>query len=85
KVSFIETATDKTTVLEIIALDHPGLLAKFAKIFQENKLNIHSAKITTFGEKIDDVFTVSNTDNLALTQEQQQKLSAMLCEKQFSI
>jgi [protein-PII] uridylyltransferase len=85
KVSFIETATDKTTVLEIIALDQPGLLAKFAKIFQENKLNIHSAKITTFGEKIDDVFTVSNSDNLALTQEQQQQLSAMLCEKQLSI
>jgi len=81
KVSFIETSTDKNTLLEIIALDHPGLLAKFARIFQQNKLNIHSAKITTFGEKAEDVFTVSNTDNLALTLEQQEHLSAMLCEK----
>jgi [protein-PII] uridylyltransferase len=81
KVSFIETATEKTTLLEIIALDRPGLLAKFARIFQQNKLHIHSAKITTFGEKVDDVFTVSNADNVALTQEQQQQLSAMLCEK----
>jgi len=81
KVSFIETSTEKNTLLEIIALDHPGLLAKFARIFQQNKLNIHSAKITTFGEKAEDVFTVSNTDNLALTLEQQEQLSAMLCEK----
>jgi len=81
KVSFIETSTEKNTLLEIIALDHPGLLAKFARIFQQNNLNIHSAKITTFGEKAEDVFTVSNSDNLALTQEQQEHLSAMLCEK----
>jgi [protein-PII] uridylyltransferase len=80
KVSFIETATDKNTMLEIIALDHPGLLAKFARIFQQHNVNIHSAKITTFGEKAEDVFTVSNADNLALTLEQQEQLSAMLCD-----
>ena len=78
--SFIKTATEKTTLLEIIALDHPGLLAKFAKVFQQNNINIHSAKITTFGEKAEDVFTVSNVDNLALTLEQQEQLSTMLCD-----
>lgn len=80
KVSFIETSSDKNTMLEIIALDHPGLLAKFARIFQQCNVNIHSAKITTFGEKAEDVFTVSNNDNKALTQEQQQQLSIMLCD-----
>ena len=80
RVSFIKTATEKTTLLEIIALDHPGLLAKFAKVFQQNNINIHSAKITTFGEKAEDVFTVSNVDNLALTLEQQEQLSTMLCD-----
>jgi len=81
KVSFIKTATEKNTLLEIIALDHPGLLAKFANIFQRCQISIHSAKITTFGEKAEDVFTVSNADNLALTLEQQEQLSAMLCDK----
>ena len=80
KVSFIKTATEKTTLLEIIALDHPGLLAKFANIFQRCQISIHSAKITTFGEKAEDVFTVSNVDNLALTLEQQEQLSTMLCD-----
>jgi [protein-PII] uridylyltransferase len=85
KVSFIETASEKNTLLEILALDHPGLLAKFARIFQQYKINIHSAKITTFGEKAEDVFTVSNVDNLALTQEQQQQLSAMLCDNSLNV
>jgi len=80
RVSFIETSSDKNTMLEIIALDHPGLLAKFARIFQQCNVNIHSAKITTFGEKAEDVFTVSNGDNLALTLEQQEQLTAMLCD-----
>ena len=85
KVSFIETATEKTTLLEIIALDHPGLLARFAKVFQQNKISIHSAKITTFGEKAEDVFTVSSVDNLALTLEQQAQLSAMLCDNPLNV
>jgi [protein-PII] uridylyltransferase len=85
RVSFIETSSEKSTLLEIIALDHPGLLSKFAKIFQQYKINIHSAKITTFGEKAEDVFTVSNVDNLALTQDQQQQLAAMLCDNSLNV
>jgi len=85
KVSFIETSSDKSTMLEILALDHPGLLAKFARTFQMHKINVHSAKITTFGEKAEDVFTVSNADNLALTLEQQQQLSTMLCDHSYNV
>jgi [protein-PII] uridylyltransferase len=85
KVSFIETKTEKNTLLEIIALDHPGLLANIAHIFQQYKINIHSAKITTFGEKAEDVFTISNADNRALTPEQQQQLSEMLCENSLNV
>ena len=43
-------------------------------------IHIHSAKITTFGEKVEDVFTVSNAENLALNDDEQQKLTAILCE-----
>jgi [protein-PII] uridylyltransferase len=78
-VSFIESTTKNRTMLEIVALDHPGLLANIATIFQKCKVQIHSAKITTFGEKAEDVFTVSNIDNQALTNEQKGALEAMLC------
>ncbi len=42
-------------------------------------MQIHSAKITTFGEKVEDVFTVSNKDNEALTKTQERALEVMLC------
>ncbi|GAA5136579.1 [protein-PII] uridylyltransferase [Thalassotalea piscium] len=80
QVSFIESAAKNRTLLEIVALDSPGLLAKFAQVFIACDITIHSAKITTFGEKAEDVFTVSNKDNQALTLEQQETLSQKLCE-----
>ncbi|WP_206484082.1 [protein-PII] uridylyltransferase [Thalassotalea sp. G2M2-11] len=81
QVSFVETKTHRSTLLEIVALDRPGLLASFAQIFQECKLRIHSAKITTFGEKAEDVFIISNSENKALTLAEQQALSAKLTDE----
>ena len=78
QVSFIDNNNKANTMLEIVALDHPGLLAKFAQVFQQCEINIHTAKITTFGEKAEDVFTVSNGENLALTTEQQEQLEQAL-------
>jgi len=81
QVSFIETKTRKSTLLEIVALDHPGLLARFARIFQECKLHIHSAKITTFGEKAEDVFIVSNSEEKALNEAEKKALKKQLCDE----
>ncbi len=83
QVSFIETKTKakNTTMLEILTLDTPGLLASIAEVFQKCEVQIHSAKITTFGEKAEDVFTLSNKFNQALTLEEQAALTVMLCDK----
>jgi len=82
RVNFIEGDHYKRTMLEIVALDHPGLLANIAKVFQEHKLHIHSAKITTFGEKAEDMFIVSNDDNQPLSVAEQTKLAHALCSEQ---
>ena len=79
QVSFIESTRKNRTIIEIVALDHPGLLANIAAIFQKCQIQIHSAKITTFGEKAEDVFTVSNDDNEALSNEQRNTFEDMLC------
>ncbi len=81
QVNFIETKTKNTTMLEIVVLDTPGLLANIADVFQQFEVQIHSAKITTFGEKAEDVFTLSNKYKQALTLEEQEALTLMLCEK----
>lgn len=84
QVSFIETKTKNTIMVEILALDTPGLLANIAEVFQKFEVQIHSAKITTFGEKAEDVFTLSNKHNQALTLEEQEALTVMLCDKTFT-
>jgi len=81
KVSFIKIKAKSKTMIEIIALDRAGLLGNIAQVFQQLHINIHSAKITTFGEKADDVFTISTYENMALTEEEKQQLSDKLTQE----
>lgn len=44
------------TVVEVMAPDRPGLLARIGQVFLEFNLSLLSAKIITQGERIEDVF-----------------------------
>ena len=81
RVSFIKINGKRGSLLEIVSADRPGLLAIISQIFRDKNINIHSAKITTFGEKIEDVFTISNSNNQALTTDEQAELSKTLFEE----
>jgi [protein-PII] uridylyltransferase len=80
KVSFLKNNSKHRTTIEIISLDRAGLLANIAQVFLNEELSIHSAKITTFGEKADDVFTISTRDNDRLTDLQKQTLTDKLLD-----
>lgn len=47
-----------STTLEVITPDRPGLLLCLGKIFMKFKLQLISAKISTLGERVEDVFHV---------------------------
>ena len=81
RVNFIKIHSKNRTMIEIIALDRPGLLSNIAQVFQQERINIHSAKITTFGEKADDVFTISSAENDALTIQEKEALALRLKEE----
>ncbi len=49
------------TVLEVISPDRPGFLARLARIFVEYDISLITAKITTLGERVEDIFFI--TDN----------------------
>jgi len=57
----------RTTYLEVITPDRPGLLAQLGQIFMRFKLHLHSAKIATLGERVEDVFYLTDEENLPLT------------------
>jgi len=48
----------KHTELTIVASDRPGLLATIGQLFHELGLSVLSARISTLGERIDDVFDI---------------------------
>ncbi|UJF18905.1 bifunctional uridylyltransferase/uridylyl-removing protein GlnD [Vibrio sp. SS-MA-C1-2] len=76
--SFILSKNRKRSMMELIALDTPGLLAKVGSVFAEQKLTLHSAKITTIGERAEDFFILTNEEGHALTIEQQEQLTDKL-------
>jgi [protein-PII] uridylyltransferase len=51
---------DKGThyILEIVAGDRPGLLARIAYVLAKANINVESAKINTLGERAEDVFLI---------------------------
>ena len=51
------------SVLEVIAPDRPGLLTAIAQVFFDHKVRLHSAKISTLGERVEDVFFVTDRQN----------------------
>ncbi len=57
-ISIDTQGNDAFTVLEVVAADRPGLLAKLARIFHEHQILMQAAKITTLGERVEDVFHI---------------------------
>ncbi|MEA1988919.1 MAG: [protein-PII] uridylyltransferase [Pseudomonadota bacterium] len=57
---------DSLTELSINTKDTPGLLARIGCALKEENIRLHDAKIHTVGEKAEDVFLISNTENQAI-------------------
>jgi len=55
--------SSKTTTVQVMTSDKPGRLYNILEAFYEMNLNVLSAKISTLGEKIFDIFQVSSAQN----------------------
>ncbi|WP_413701382.1 hypothetical protein ACLKMH_06845 [Psychromonas sp. KJ10-10] len=77
KVTFLPTKR-KRTQIELVAFDAPGILADIGDVFCSSGLMLHTAKITTIGERAEDLFIVSTEDGDELTKQQEENLKANL-------
>ncbi|WP_455212448.1 [protein-PII] uridylyltransferase [Kaarinaea lacus] len=71
EVLFRDDSRNKRTILEVVARDQPGLLAKIALALVKCKVKVHNAKIATFGERAEDIFFITDLSQQPLAQEEQ--------------
>lgn len=85
-VTISNTLSNKFTVIEIECLDRPGLLSEVTAVLSDLSLDIASAHITTFGEKVIDTFYVTDLLGQKITNENRQgnivaRLKAVMAEE----
>ena len=71
--------SDSASVIEVSALDRPGLLYALADCLFAENVSVKAARIATFGERVKDVFYVTDLDGHKITQlRRKNKLKAAL-------
>ena len=69
QVYFEQDPHNPRTIMEVVTSDRPGLLSKIAQVLSHCDVRLHNAKITTFGEKAEDIFYITDEDNQPLEDE----------------
>nr|WP_328797943.1 [protein-PII] uridylyltransferase [Marinobacterium alkalitolerans] len=70
------------TVLEVITPDRPGLLARIGRIFVEFDISVRKAKISSIGERVEDFFFITDSDNQPISDPDLcRRLQQAICEQ----
>ena len=81
RVVFDNKASNRFTVIEVNARDRPALLNRLARVLFEQRLVVHSAHITNYGERAVDTFYVTDLTGGKLSEgDRQNRLQARLIE-----
>ena len=60
QVFFHEDPGNERTIMEVVASDRPGLLSIIARVMAECHIQLQNAKISTLGEKVEDIFFITD-------------------------
>jgi len=60
-IQFHSDSVNDQTILELITTDRQGLLAQIGQVFNQQKIKLHNAKITTIGSRVEDVFYITDS------------------------
>lgn len=71
QVVFSDDAQHRYTIAELVTVDRPGLLARVGRAFVACGVKVVNAKIATFGERVEDVFFITDRENRPLDSEAQ--------------
>lgn len=80
-ITYTEDSEHQHTCLFLVTGDRSGLLASISRVFLKEKIYLHNAKIATAGERVEDMFYISNQVGKKLTQEEQTALREKLIDE----
>lgn len=63
EINWLNSPGKKYSTVEINCPDQSGILASIGKIFAEHQINLQDARITTLGERVEDLFFVTDLSN----------------------
>jgi [protein-PII] uridylyltransferase len=83
QITFSQDPRNHRTVMDLITADRPGLLSDVGRALMECNIYLQNAKISTIGERVEDVFFIVDSEEKPVTDETQltalqQKLSDYL-------
>jgi len=77
-ITFTEYEKWNLTKMELNTLDRKGMLSNIAYLFYKNKVSLINARISTIGEKVEDVFYICERDKSPLSIERRNLLEKAL-------
>ncbi|XSG85222.1 MAG: [protein-PII] uridylyltransferase [Methylohalobius sp. ZOD2] len=81
QVHFLRDPKHRHTVVELIAADRPGLLARVGEVFEQQQLGLHEARIATLGNRAEDIFFLTDhADQPLISEERREALAQALKE-----
>ncbi len=67
-------------IMSLETLDQPGLLARVGQVFLQQQIEVHAARITTLGERAEDMFYISDQNDQALSADKLKMLKTALID-----
>lgn len=80
EVRFESVAQTGQHILYLTALDQPALLARVGQVFLQHGIEVHAARITTLGERAEDLFYISDRHDVSLSEKKRHALAQRIID-----